>query len=188
MKVLLARLRESRRDLLWAVLPFVVLAAVVALLWPQLVTPSLATRTETGVSTTEVELGNRFSADGWFVLLGAGGSLLIGGLLMARRRTDELLVLLVALVASLVLSYAAAWFGPVLGPPDPVSVLTDAEVGATAPSQVRTSSRAVHLAWPLGTAIGALVVLLATRRLEQDGPFGHPQTGRESDARPVTGD
>ena len=145
------------------------LGVLVGVVWPQLADPVLSERTAQGISTNEVQLGKVFSSDGWFTVLGFGGSLLLGAGLMLRRRSREAVVLLLLLVGTYVAArYVAQPLGLSLGPSDPVKVLTDAKVGATAPQQLDISSRADRLAWPLGAAIGALVVLLGANRLERD--------------------
>lgn len=146
-----------------------VLGLLVGVLWPQLVDPALSVRTSEGISTSEVQLGKVFSADGWFVVLGFVGSALLGGALMLRRRGHEVVVVLLLLGGTyLAARFIAEPLGESLGPPDPVTVLTDAEVGDTAPVQLRVTSRADRLAWPLGGAVGSLLVLLAVTRLEHD--------------------
>ena len=160
-----------------------VLGFVVGVLWPQLVQTPLAERTEQGISTSEVQLGRAFAADGWFVVLGFVGSLVLGALLMLRRRGHEVVVLLLLLGGTyLAADFVAKPIGFSLGPPDPVSVLTDAEVGETAPARLCTeiptedgtrcdlSSRSDVLAWPLGAAVGSLLVLLTVTRLERQRP------------------
>jgi hypothetical protein len=146
-----------------------VLGLVVGVLWPQLVTPALSQRTAEGISTDEVQLAKVFSTDGWFVVLGFAGSFLLGVVLMLRRRGHEVVVLLLVLAGTfLAARYVAQPIGISLGPPDPVRVLTDAKVGATAPQRLAVSSRADLLSWPLGAAMGALVVLLSAARLDRD--------------------
>jgi hypothetical protein len=145
------------------------LGLVVGLVWPQLVDPPLSRRTAEGVSTSEVQLASAFAIDGWFVVLGFLGSLVLGVVLMLRRRGHEVVVLLLLLAGTyLAADLVAQPLGIALGPPDPVTVLTDAEVGDTAPARLELSSRADLLSWPLGAAIGSLVVLLAATRLERD--------------------
>jgi hypothetical protein len=160
------------------------LGLAVGLLWPQLVDPALSERTAEGISTSEVQLARVFAADGWFVVLGFVGSVLLGGLLMLRRGHEVVVLLLLLLGTYLSATRIAAPLGISLGPPDPVSVLRDAEVGTTAPVRLCTvddsapgrpcelSSAADPLSWPLGAAIGALVVLLGATRLEsrEHGP------------------
>ncbi len=146
-----------------------VLGLSVGVLWPQLADPAVSERTAQGISTSEVQLGKVFSADGWFVVLGFAGSLLLGVLLMLRRRGHEVLVL-VLLLAGLYVSarWVAQPLGISLGPADAVEALSDAEVGDTAPQQLAVSSRADLLSWPLGGAVGSLLVLLAVTRLDRD--------------------
>jgi hypothetical protein len=172
-----ARPRDSVRgflvDLALVAALVVVLGLVVGVLWPQLVEPMLSERTAQGISTSEVQLGKAFSADGWFVALGFLGSLVLGAVLMLRRRGHEVVVLLLLLVGTyLAADQVAQPLGKALGPPDPVKVLSDAEVGDTAPARLRLTSRADQLSWPLGAAVGAVVVLLAATRLERDREDG----------------
>ena len=160
-----------------------VLGLAVGFLWPQLVHPALSERTAQGISTNEVQLAKIFAADGWFVVLGFLGSLLLGALLMLRRRGHEVVVLLLLLGGT----YLSGWqvaqpLGIALGPPDPVSVLRDAQVGDTAPVRLcavdesepgkpcELGSAADLLSWPLGAALGSLVVLLGVTRAERHRP------------------
>ena len=183
----LGRLRSPLRgflvDLGLVAASVCVLGLAVGLLWPQLVDPALSERTAEGISTSEVQLGRVFSADGWFVVLGFVGSLLLGATLMLRRRGHEVVVLLLLLLGCyLAADHVAEPIGVSLGPPDPVKVLTDAEVGETAPARLALTSQADLLSWPLGAAVGALVVLLAATRLERDRPNGSPQQVRPAHA------
>lgn len=178
------------------------LGFLVAVLWPQLVDPAMSERTAEGISTDEVQLGKLFAADGWFIVLGFVGSAILGALLMLRRRGHEVVVLLLLLGGTYV---AARWvaepLGVALGPPDPVAVLSKGEVGDKAPSRLctvekdddgkevcRLTSRSDHLAWPLGGAVGSLVVLLAVTRLGRDRPNSPPQEELRADARQTSAD
>ena len=179
-------------DLVLVVVGVVVLGLAVGVAWPHLVDPALSQRTAQGISTDEVQLARIFSADGWFVVLGFSGSLLLGALLMLRRRGHEVAVLLLLLAGT----YLSAWriaepLGKAIGPPDPVSVLTSAKVGATAPVQVRVTSDADRLSWPLGAALGSLVVLLGVNRLEsreRHRSEGHDGFVAEQDAAAPSAD
>ncbi len=174
-------------DLALVAVCVVLLGLAVGLLWPQLVTPALSERTAQGISTSEVQLGRVFSADGWFVVLGFVGSFLLGALLMLRRRGHEVAVLLLLLGGTyLSARYLAQPLGVSLGPPDPVSVLTDAKVGTTAPVQLELTSRADLLSWPLGAAVGSLVVLLGVSRLEREHRDDQAQKVPKQDV-PVAG-
>ena len=179
----------------------VVLGLLVGVLWPQLVDPAMSERTEVGISTDEVQLGKLFAADGWFIVLGFVGSALLGALLMLRRRGHDLLVLLLLLAGTYLAAVGIAQpLGIALGPPDPVTVLSKGEVGDTAPARLCTvkeedgkevcvlSSRSDHLAWPLGAAVGSLVVLLSVSRLGRDRPGGPSHEGSPYAAAPTSTD
>ena len=188
----------------------VVLGLLAGVLWPQLVDPAMAERTADGVSTDEVQLGKLFAADGWFIVLGFVGSAILGALLMLRRRGHEVVVLLLLLGGTYLAARGIAEpIGVALGPPDPVAVLSKGEVGDKAPSRLCTiqkddkgevikdddgkevcglSSRADLLAWPLGGAVGSLVVLLAVTRLGHDRPKSPPHGDLTADPPHVAAD
>jgi hypothetical protein len=69
----------------------------------------------------------------------------------------------VTLLAILVGAGMAAWLsaqvGTWVGPGDPAAVLTEAEVGATAPDRVTLTADVAYLVWPIAALIGCVVVL-----------------------------
>jgi hypothetical protein len=138
---------------------FLVAGLLAGVLWPQLVDPAVVTRDETGLASDEVALAKRFGTDGWFTVLAAVGGLVLGVVLMAWRRTHEVVTLLVVVAGALLASLVCSQLGHLLGPEDPNLVLADAAVGATAPEMVRVTADAAYLVWPISALIGALLVL-----------------------------
>lgn len=138
---------------------FLVVGAVVGALWPHLVTPVTVTRTDAGLSTSEVGLSDRFGNDGWFSALGGLAGLVTGLVLMAWRRTHEVVSLLLVTGGAFLAAWVAATVGQALGPADPQDVLAAAASGSSAPDVVRVSAEAAYFVWPIAAVLGALLVL-----------------------------
>jgi len=138
---------------------FLVAGLVVGLVWPQLVEPVTVTRTDAGIGTAEVELANTFDHDAWYSLLGGVSGLVLGVVLTAWRRSHETVTLLVLVAGALLAAWLSSFIGAWVGPEPAAVALADAPVGATAPDEVRVTSDAAYLAWPVGAVLGAVVVL-----------------------------
>lgn len=151
--------RALLADVLVVLGAFAVAAVVVGVVWPQLVDPVVVEVTEMGLLTDEVALGDRFDVVGWYSLLSGGFSLVLGALLVAVRRSHEVVTVLAVLVGACLAALLAARIGTWLGPDAPARVLADAEVGATAEDRIVLTAEVAYLAWPISALAGALVVL-----------------------------
>ena len=138
---------------------FLVAGALSGALWPQLADPVTVTKGELGLTTSEVALSERFDSDGWYSVLAAGCGLVLGLVLTAWRRTDEVLTLLSVVAGAWLAAWVSAEVGTLVGPDDPREVLATARLGATAPDTVSVSSAAAYFLWPISAVIGAMVVL-----------------------------
>jgi hypothetical protein len=138
---------------------FLLVAGVAGVVWPHLVAPVEVTRTEGGLSTGEIALGNQFDRDAWYSVLAFGGGLFLGVTMSAWRRSHEVVTLLAVVAGSLLAAWVSARVGRQLGPEDPARVLAHAKAGATALDQVVVTAHAAYLVWPISALIGALVVL-----------------------------
>jgi hypothetical protein len=149
------------RDVVVVLGAFLVAGIVVGLVWPRLVDPVTVVRTEVGLSTGEVALARQFGQDAWYSLLGGGVALVLGVVLTWRRRAHEAVTLVAVALGALLAAGISSVIGTATGPEAAEVVLADAEVGATAPDQVRVTADAAYLAWPLAAVLGAVVVLWA---------------------------
>lgn len=147
-------------DVLVAVVWFVVLGVVVGVGWWQLAPEVMAVRSDAGVVIEGTELEREVGVDGWYAALGLAGSLLSGVALVWWRWARP--VLLVGLVAlgSLGAGLLALWLGGVLGPADPRTMLSSADVGTTAPLALRLQAGGLLWAWPASAVAGALAFLV----------------------------
>ena len=151
--------RSLAADVAVILVAFLLAGLCAGALWPQLVDPVPVTRVELGLTTSETALAERFDKDGWYSLLAAGCGLVLGVVLTAWRRTDEVVTLLSVVAGAFLAAWVSAEVGSMLGPEDPERLLATAEVGASAPERVRLSSQAPYFMWPVSALIGAILVL-----------------------------
>ena len=147
------------KDVLVVLASFVVAGLVAGALWPQLVDPVVVEVTDLGLLTDEVALGERFDTVGWYSLLGGGFGLLLGAVLTARRRAHEVATLLAVLVGAGLAAWLSARVGTWLGPGDAERALAGAATGSTAEEQIRLTTDAAYLSWPIAAVFGATLVL-----------------------------
>lgn len=138
---------------------FLAVGVLSGAIWPQLVDPVTVTKGELGLTTSEAALAERFDNDGWYSVLAAGCGLVLGLVLSAWRRADEVVTLLGVVAGASLAAWLSAHVGTLVGPDDPHQVLATAPVGATAPGMVSVSSTAAYFVWPISAVIGAMVVL-----------------------------
>ncbi len=149
----------AARDVLVVLGSMLVLAVVAGVAWRLLVHPAEFTAVRGGVEMDELELGKRFSADGWYVVLAAVLGLPAGVALTWWRSRDALLTSLLLVVGSALAAAVTALVGHLLGPPDPETVLAAGRIGARAPAQLTVSATSAYLAWPIAVLLGSLLVL-----------------------------
>lgn len=139
---------------------FAVLGVAGAVVW-ELVTPLAAyTRTAENGTMGEEELARQFGATGWFLVIGAVGGFVSGvALLLLRRRSPVLTVLLVAVGGALA-TFVMVRVGLVLGPPDPNAVLGTVAVGDKVPLQLQVEGAGVYFVWSIAALAGAVAALL----------------------------
>jgi hypothetical protein len=149
-----------RRDAAVVLGTLLALGVLGGVLWWLLTDPAEFTRLQEGGSMTEVELGQRFSADGTYAVVALVLGLLAGTGLSWWRSRDPLLTSGL-LLGGAVLAAAMMWLvGHLLGPGDTRAALQAAAVGTKVPEPLGVDVWTVFLAWPVAVLGGALVVLL----------------------------
>ncbi|MCW2807242.1 MAG: family ATPase [Marmoricola sp.] len=169
-RVLRPRALAGARDALVVAVWFAVMGAIGAVVWWQ-VTP-LPEVTKSGGKATLApdELVKQVNIDGWFFVIAAIGGLASAVILMAWRRRDPLvMVLLVALGGAL-----AAWVmirvGLALGPPSELTALRSAPDGARVPMQLKLHAPGMAWVWPLAAVFGAAVHLWVLKKPDPEHP------------------
>jgi hypothetical protein len=147
-------------DAAWVLGISAVLGLLGGVLWWLLVDPALFTKASNGGLTMgEAQLGNRFAADGWFVVIAAVFGLLSGSALTWWRSRDFLATSVLLVAGSVVATALMVLVGRVLGPPDPESLAASAAVGDRLPMQLEVTATVAYLVWPIAVLVGALFVL-----------------------------
>jgi MFS family permease len=160
--------RVALKQVAIVLLAFLVAALVVGIIWPHLVDPVEVVRDEAGLVTNELGLTDRFDNVGWYSLLAGAAGLLLGAVLTARSKADEVLTLVAILVGACLAAWLSARIGTWVGPDDPAKVLADAKLGDTAPDRVVLTADAAYLVWPVAALVGAVGVLLARLFVQEE--------------------
>jgi hypothetical protein len=163
-----SRLRSVLVDALVVTVWFTVAGILGAVAWWQLSDLPQVTKSGNAATLSPEELTTQVSADGWYFVIAAVGGLLSGVVLLAWRRRDPLLmVVLVVLGAGL-----AAWLmlriGLALGPEKELAALKNARDGTQVSEQLKLRATGVVWIWPLAASFGALVYLWVLRKPGDD--------------------
>jgi hypothetical protein len=175
-----------RRDALIVLASFVVLGVLCGVLWSVVVTPAEFTKLANGGAMGEEDLGKKFGADGWYVVIAVLAGLLAGLVLSWWRSRDPVVNAGLLVVGSVVAAALMAVVGHLLGPGDPEAALRAAKLGAKVPERLDVDTLVAYLAWPVGALAGTFVVLMG--RGSQAGTDGYARPGNpEIAARGDTG-
>ncbi|MGN6132346.1 MAG: hypothetical protein ACTHOK_18560 [Nocardioidaceae bacterium] len=151
--------RGAGTDALLVVGCLAALGVVCGVLWWLAVDPAEFTKLKGGGAMGEAQLGKRFNADGWYVVLALVPGFVAGLALTWWRSRDPLLTSGLLVVGAAAAAAVMAYVGHLLGPPDPNAVLAAGKVGAHAAVQLGVAAWTAYLAWPIGVLAGALLVL-----------------------------
>jgi hypothetical protein len=151
--------RGAGADVLLVVGALAALGALCGVLWWLAVDPAEFTKLKGGGAMGEVQLGKRFNADGWYVVLALVPGFVAGLTLAWWRSRDPLLTSALLVVGSVAAAALMAVVGRLLGPPDPNAVLAAGKVGTHAAVRLGVTAWTAYLAWPIGVLAGALLVL-----------------------------
>jgi hypothetical protein len=101
-----------------------------------------------------------FRSTGMYVAIAVPAGLALGILVTWWRRRDPLVAVLAALAGSVAAGAIMLGMGLLLGPGDPTVAARHTAEMATVPGMLRAQPGAAWCAFPFGTMLGALIVLL----------------------------
>ena len=182
--------RAALQDLGITAAWFVVAGVVGAVLWWQLTPLPVATRTGDAASLNPDQLTKEVGIDGWFAVIALVAALVSGVALMAWRRRDPLLMVVLIALGGGLAAYLMVTLGQALGPGDEVAALKKLPDGGTAPLPLSLKAPGVALLWPIAALFGALVQVWVLRRPEHRGDDEPTEPGpdqRDDQARPADG-
>ncbi len=138
---------------------FTVLGVLGAVVWWQVTTLPLVTRSGGTVSVAPEELVKQVAVDGWFAVVALVGGVVSGVLLLAWRHRDPLLTVVLVVLGAGLAAVVMMGLGRLLGPGDPVAALRSMSEGAEVSQQLRLHAPGIALLWPIAAAFGAVVHL-----------------------------
>jgi hypothetical protein len=159
-------------DLLAVLGTFVIIGVLGGVVWWLVVDPATFTALpDGGGSMSEVQLGKRFDADGWYAVIAIVGGF-FGGLGVTWWRSRDFRLTTALLVpGSAAAAAAMALTGRLLGPSDPHAALAAASPGQAVPVQLEVSGFAFYLIWPVAVLLGSLMVLFSTPRVPPSAEY-----------------
>ncbi|GAB3657806.1 hypothetical protein GCM10027596_13400 [Nocardioides korecus] len=175
-------------DLLVVLVWFVVLGVVAGVLWWALTPLPEATRVGNAASLDPEQLTGEVAIDGWFAVVATPLGLLSGIALLAWRRRDPLLMVVLTVAGAALASLLMVVLGRVLGPGDVVTALRALPDGGKASVPLKLHAQGVTLLLPAAAALGALVQLWVLRRDEHTEERHGPERPGESGAADVRDD
>ncbi len=126
----------------------------------------------------EEGLRDVFDATGWYVVLAAGGGVVVGGLATAFGRRSPLVTLVAVAAGSLLAAWVMLKVGLALSPEDPQTLAKTAADGAKLRGRLSLEgANSPYLAWPLGSLVTLMVLnfLLSSRDQIRDREAVDPQ-------------
>jgi hypothetical protein len=145
---------------------FLVVGLLCGLLWWLLVEPAEYTGGPGGgLTMSELELSQRFNADGWYSVIALVVGFLSGLALTWWRSRDLLLTTLLLLPGAGVAALAMARVGGALGPEERDVASLAVQQGESVPVELTVLAWSSYLMWPIGVLFGAVMVLWSSTRV-----------------------
>ncbi|WP_203335260.1 hypothetical protein [Nocardioides limicola] len=130
------------------------------MLWSVLVTPPVGVVHEGTVWQSGLSSQSEFGVTGWYLLLGFGVAVVLGGVLAWRLVDHEYAVLIGLILGSVAAALLASAVGAALGPASPEALAAGLPDGTEVEINL-----AVHplawVSWPIGALMAAMVVWLS---------------------------
>lgn len=157
-------------DVLVVGLWFAVAGLLGALVWWQVTPLPTVVKTGDGATLAPEELVKQAGIDGWFFVVAAVGGLVSGVALLAWRRRDPLLMVVLVVLGGALAAWVMTRVGLTLGPERELTALRDLPEGAEVRMQLKLHAPGVAWTWPITAALGALVQLWVLRRPDREQP------------------
>lgn len=167
--------RSNASVLAETVLLAIALGALMGLTWWWISPTEQWVVVDGGLAPADAGYTGWFSADGWFLVLGAVAGVLLAGIAWPRGRRRPVALAVGIVIGAGLVSLVAWTLGGALGPPDPQTVVETAAQGAVVPGALGIRATAVLVA-PALTALTLLVLLLASARIDDEGDTGVART------------
>ena len=138
---------------------FAVAGLVGAWIWAHVTSLPEVTKVGDAAATPSEELTKQVGMDSWFFVIALVGGLVSGILLLAGRRRDPLVMVVLVVLGGGLASWLMLHVGKALGPDDPIAALRKLPDGAHASEQLKLAADGVLWVWSIAAAFGALLYL-----------------------------
>ena len=141
--------------------------AVAGVLWQWWWTPPSGYVVEHQWYPDGAGLRDDFAGAGLYVAVGAVTGLVVASLVAILLDRSELVALVAVVVGSVLAGWVMYRVGLALGPPDPARAAATAADGTTLPGKLTVAGRSPFLAFPIGSALGLLLVFFGLTRRDR---------------------
>jgi hypothetical protein len=139
---------------------FLGLGLLCGVLWWLVVEPAEYTAGPSGgLTMSELELSQRFNADGWYSVIALVVGFLSGLALTWWRSRNLLLTTVILLPGAGLAARTMARVGGALGPEEPDVTVLAVQQGESVPVELTVLAWSSYLMWPIGVLLGAVMVL-----------------------------
>ena len=138
---------------------FAVAGVLGAWIWAHVTTLPQVTKVGNAASVPSEELTKQVGMDGWFFVIALVGGLVSGILLLAWRRRDPLVMVVLVVLGGGLASWLMLHVGEAFGPGDPIAALRKLPEGAKASEQLKVRADGVLWVWSIAAAFGAVLYL-----------------------------
>ena len=150
-------LRATLVDALAVALWFAVAGLAGALVWAKVVTTPLVQKQGDAATLSPEQLVVQVGIDGWFFVIAFVGGLVSGVVLLAWRRRDPLVMVVLVVLGGALASWLMVHVGLSLGPGDEIAALRKLPDGAEVSMQLKLHATGMTWIWSMAAALGALI-------------------------------
>lgn len=150
-------LRAGVIDVVVVAVWFAVAGAAGAVVWWQVTTLPKLTRSGENASQAPDQLVNQVGIDGWFFVVAAVGGLVSGIILLAWRRRDPLLMVVLVALGGGLASWVMVRAGLALGPAPELTALRELAEGGEVSMQLKLHAPGMTWTWSVAAVLGALL-------------------------------
>jgi hypothetical protein len=162
-------------DALVVALWFAVAGVMGGFVWSRVVTLPKVQKSGNTASVAPEELVKQVGIDGWFVVIALVVGLLSGLLLLAWRRRDPVLMVVLVVLGGGLASWLMVHTGLSFGPGKELAALRKLPNGGEVSTRLKLHATGVTWLWSIGAALGALIYLWVLARPEV-APHADDQT------------
>jgi hypothetical protein len=128
-----------------------------AWVWSRVVTLPKVQKSGNAATLSPVELVKQVGIDGWFLVIALVAGLLSGVILLAWRRRDPLLMVVLVVLGGGLASWLMVHVGLSLGPEKEITALRGLPDGGEVSMQLKLHADGIAWIWSIAAALGSLI-------------------------------